>query len=125
MRSKYGTYPEYHTSLDKIGSVVTEKGLRQSFNLYKKIIFTIENDLRPKTSIKPKTNIVCEPMLSKRNLYPTFSLKKRNKDSHNMLNFLSFCDGNHTLLEISDKISLKFDKVLNYYLIFKNNRILK
>ena len=39
-----------------------------------------------------------------------------------MLNFLSFCDGNHTLLEISDKISLKFDKVLNYYLIFKNNK---
>ena len=71
MRSKYGTYPEYHTSLDKIGSVVTEKGLRQSLRLYKKIVFTIENDFKPKTSIKPKTNIVCEPMLSKRNLYPT------------------------------------------------------
>ena len=125
MRSKYGTYPEYHTSLDKIGSVVTEKGLRQSLRLYKKIVFTIENDFKPKTSIKPKTNIVCEPMLSKRNLYPTLSVKKRDKDSHHMLNFLSFCDGNHTLLEISDKISLKFDKVFNYYLIFKNNRVLK
>ena len=67
MRSKYGTYPEYHTSLDKIGTVVTQKGLKQSFDLFKKVIFIIENNE------KPITNIFCEPMLSKRNLYPTFS----------------------------------------------------
>ena len=71
MRSKYGTYPEYHTSLDKIGTVVTQKGLTQSFELFKKMIFIIENNFKPKIKIK------CEPMLSKRDLYPTLSTKKK------------------------------------------------
>ena len=119
MRSKYGTYPEYHTSLDRIGTVVTEKGLNQSLDIFKKIIFIIEKNL------KPKTNIICEPMLSKRNLYPTLSIKKNNSDSRNILNFLSFCDGKHTLLEISEKIFLNFDKAYNYYLILKKKKILK
>ena len=119
MRSKYGTYPEYHTSLDKIGTVVTQKGLKQSFDLFKKVIFIIENNE------KPITNIFCEPMLSKRNLYPTFSTKKRNKDSSNILNFLSFCDGNHSLLDISEKILLSFKKTYDYYLLLKSHKLLK
>ena len=119
MRSKYGTYPEYHTSLDKIGTVVTQKGLTQSFELFKKMIFIIENNFKPKIKIK------CEPMLSKRDLYPTLSTKKKNDDSSNMLNFLSYCDGSHTLLEISEKISLDFIKVFSFYSMFKSNGILK
>ena len=119
MRSKYGTYPEYHTSLDKIGTVVTQKGLKQSFDLFKKVIFIIENNK------KPTTNIICEPMLSKRNLYPTFSTKKRNKDSSNILNFLSLCDGNHSLLDISEKILLSFKKTHDYYLLLKSHKLLK
>ena len=35
MRSKYGTYPEYHTSDDNY-NLVTNKGLNDSYNLIKK-----------------------------------------------------------------------------------------
>ena len=42
MRSKYGEYKEYHNSLDQLGSVVTNKGLSQSIEVYKKIIEDIE-----------------------------------------------------------------------------------
>ena len=42
MRSKYHDYLEYHTSLDKLGNVVTPKGFQGSFNIYKKIINLLE-----------------------------------------------------------------------------------
>ncbi len=44
MRSKYAQYPEYHTSLDKLGSVVTEKGLKDSLKMYKILIGFIEKE---------------------------------------------------------------------------------
>ena len=47
MRSKYGEYKEYHNSLDQLGSVVTNKGLSQSIEVYKKIIEDIERSNFP------------------------------------------------------------------------------
>ena len=40
---KYHGYPDAHTSLDQIGSVVTEKGLQGGLNLFKKLISNFEN----------------------------------------------------------------------------------
>ena len=59
MRTKYGEYPEYHTSLDTIGKVVTIKGLRGGLDLAKAIIKEIEKQSFPKA-----TNF-CEPFLTK------------------------------------------------------------
>ena len=59
MKSKYHKYKEYHTSLDKLGTVVTEKGLQQGYNLLKKTIDIIEQEYYP------KSRIICEPFMSK------------------------------------------------------------
>jgi len=94
MRSKYGTYPEYHTSLDKIGSVVTNKGLKDSLKIYKKVIMEIEN------SIFPTVKIICEPKLSKRNLYPHLNKNQNNNIGNDILNFLTYADGQNIFDDI-------------------------
>ena len=122
MRTKYGEYPEYHTSLDKIGSVVTNKGLLGGLKLVKDVVNCIEMQTFPQ-SIK-----YCEPFLSKRNLYPTISKTgsvKRN--TQNLLDFLSYCDGKKSILQINNKIKLsqpelkKILKILKYQKLIKIN----
>ena len=71
MRSKYGIYPEYHTSLDNL-DFISPKGLFKSLELYKTILEIIElNEIY-------KHKILCEPFLTKYKLYPTLSTKKQN-----------------------------------------------
>ena len=85
-RSKYHEYPEYHTSKDDF-TLVTKKGVTGSFNLMKLAIQMIQN------SQYPKTKILGEPMLSKRGLYSTLSIKNSWKSARNYLDVLQFSDG--------------------------------
>ena len=70
MRSKYGTYKEYHTSLDILGKVVTPKGLEGGFSAIKKSIEIIEKNFYP------KFYILGEPQLGKRGLYSNIGKRK-------------------------------------------------
>ena len=106
MRSKYGNYPEYHTSLDRIGRVVSKRGLSGSFTVYQKIITTLENNFRY------LSNTYCEPFLSKKDLYPNIGIKKNNLSSKLTLDILSYCDGKHTLLDISDNLNISTTSAL-------------
>ena len=98
MRSKYGCYPEYHTSLDKLGTVVTTKGLGGSYEVFTKVLNAIEKNFYP------KYKILGEPHLSKRNLYPTLSSKENynNQNTKLLMNLLTYSDGTKSLLEIAD-----------------------
>lgn len=100
MRTKYHEYPEYHTSLDMLGNVVTVKGLLGGFEAIRKTIEAIEKNFYP------KVKFLCEPHLSKRNLYPSIGGKNISKKIHTMMEFITWSDGNHSLLEIADKCNL-------------------
>ena len=66
--ARYGNYKEYHTSLDKLGTVVTKKGLEESYKLIKDCIILRETlDLN---------GIIMEPFLSKRNLIQNLLAKQ-------------------------------------------------
>jgi len=100
MRSKYGEYPEYHTSLDDLNSVVTADGLEGGFNMLKRALEVIEhNDYY-------KVTVSCEPQMGKRGLYPTLSTKKSNQKIRLMMNFISWCDGGHSVLQIADILNV-------------------
>ena len=53
---------------------------------------------------KLRLNVLCEPQLGKRGLYPTISTKKTSDLVRDMMNFLAYCDGELTNLEIAEKI---------------------
>lgn len=96
MRSKYGTYPEYHTSLDDLDSVVTPRGLGQSFALYRRMIETLEQHCHP------VAQLLGEPQLGRRGLYPSLSIKGSTAPLRTMLDMISMADGRTALVDIAD-----------------------
>lgn len=119
-RSKAGskTFPEYHTSLDDF-SVVNEKGLEGSFEIFKDIIDILE------TSPFPKSKTKCEPFLTKRNLYPSLS-RKSNIDSElkNLLDFLAYCNGKRSVFEISNILNLELKYCKNILIKLRDNNLI-
>jgi len=116
-RSKYGTYPEYHTSLDNF-EFVTLKGIKGGFNVAKK---SIEIILK---TIIPKTKIICEPQMGKRNLYPSISSKNNMHKSKKLMNFLQYSDGKNDLREISKIIKCSHKEAMNIYKTLKQNNLI-
>jgi len=99
MRSKYHTYPEYHTSLDDL-TLVTPVGLAGSFEIYRKMISTIESNKRYRVTVKG------EPQLGKRGLYPSVSTGRPGDDADTIVNVLAYCDGTNDLIELADIVGI-------------------
>ena len=96
MRTKYGEYPEYHTSLDVLNDVVTAGGLYGGFLANQRAIEALE------LNYSPQVQILCEPQMSKRGLYSTISSRESWRSSKLIMDFLSMCDGKHSLIEIAE-----------------------
>ena len=117
MRSKYGTYDEYHTSLDDLISVVTPEGLDGGFKAIQLALEGLEQNFYP------ETQIICEPQLGKRNLYP--NLSSRPGIPSLMLNILSWSDGQNSLLDIAEKCNEPIWKLYPIIKILVKEKILK
>jgi len=103
MRTPHGCYPEYHTSADNLDLVKTEN-LVDSLNTYLSVFYVLENN-KKYLNQNPK----CEPQLGKRGLYKKTGGGSAGKASQiAMLWVLNLSDGNHTLLDISDRSGLEF-----------------
>jgi aminopeptidase-like protein len=101
LRTKHNEYPEYHTSLDNLNDVVTVKGLNGGYWALRRALELIEKNKNY------KTKFLCEPQLSKRSLYGSISAKKlTDEQTLKMLHFLNYCDCEHSLIDIAEKINL-------------------
>jgi aminopeptidase-like protein len=118
MRTKYGEYPEYHTSLDDLTNVVTPKGLEGGFNLVRKVAQAIE------WNIVPKTNFLGEPMLSKRNLYPSLSTKLPQKGIKFRMDIISYSDGQNSLIDIANLLDRSIEEVYTEAKVLQELRII-
>ncbi len=100
IRTKYGKYPEYHTSLDDLQNVVTPSGLNGGYWALRHAIEALERNK------KYMVSVLCEPQMGKRGLYPTLSTKTSVKGVKLMMDFVSLCDGRTPLLQIADRLGV-------------------
>ena len=96
MRSKYGTFDEYHTSRDDLLNVVTPNGLKGAFDTILLALEAIE------CNQFPNVTVFGEPQLGRRGLYPTLSNSKFQLDTRLMMDVISWSDGTKSVLEIAE-----------------------
>lgn len=96
MRSKYGRYDEYHTSLDDL-SFVTPAGLQGGLDLMAQAIRILESN-RTWQAVLPG-----EPQLGRRGLYPTTSTRSSGGQPtvRNMMNVLAYLDGTNDTMDVA------------------------
>ena len=119
-RTKYGEYPEYHTSLDDF-NLVTEKGISGGFKVAKTAIEILSK------KVIPKNNILCEPQMGKRNLYPNLSSKDNKyltSNIENLMSFLQFSDGKNDLNKIAHLIKLNLQDTVKVYKTLKKHKLI-
>lgn len=120
MRTPHGEYPEYHTSADNL-DLVRPQNIQQSFDMYLSVIQCLETN-GTYINQQPK----CEPQLGKRGLYNAIGGAADSKSMQMaMLWALNLSDGDHSLLDISEKSGLDFKLIRKVADILKSNGLLK
>jgi aminopeptidase-like protein len=104
MRSMYGKYPEYHTSLDDL-ELISPDGLLGGLKMLENAVQILE------TNFYWKIKTLCEPQLGKRGLYPNTSTLSAVSEVRNLMNVISFLDGKLSTIEIADKCKLPYRDV--------------
>jgi aminopeptidase-like protein len=107
MRSKYGEYPEYHTSLDDL-KFISADGLYGGYSALKNSLQILE------FNYYPKVTVLCEPQLGKRGLYTILGAKGQNSGNsvRIMMHLISYSDGASSLLDIAEIINVPFLELL-------------
>ncbi|MEM9325477.1 MAG: DUF4910 domain-containing protein [Bacteroidota bacterium] len=105
MRTRYGKYPEYHTSADN-KDFISFEAMEESVWKYLEVIEVIERN-----DHYINTMPYCEPQLGKRGLYPTLGSQKGHSDFvRNMMWMLNLADGEHDLIDIARRSGIKVEE---------------
>lgn len=100
MRSMYGTYPEYHTSLDD-RDFISFPAMQASVTAYEAILRVLEQNCTYR-NLEPYG----EPNLGRRGLYPPRGTNLPPERLSAILWVLNFSDGRHDLLAIAERSGL-------------------
>jgi len=105
MRTKYGDFKEYHTSLDNL-EYVDEDSLDHSLAVAERIIYVIEQNQVYSSCC------FCEPQLGRRGLYPLIGTRINSEHSKNLLNFMAYSDEKNDLIDVARHLNINFDKAI-------------
>ncbi len=99
MRTKYGEYPEYHTSGDNL-NLITPEALTESAAMTLRCLDAFEQNQCYRTTT------LGEPQLGKRGLYPTLGTRDAGRTVRTTVDLLAHSDGETDLLSIAEKLQL-------------------
>lgn len=120
MRSRYSRFKEYHTSADNL-EFITPKALGETFSIYQQVIGVAERNFKY-NNLKP----FGEPALGKRGLYKNERVQADFPDIQlAYLWVLNFSDGNHDLLDITEKSGLSFDVISEAATILEKHDLIR
>ena len=94
-RSKFGEYPEYHTSADDM-DFISPEGFEGAYQVMTQVVDALEYN-KYYVMTQP-----CEPQLGKRGLFPTVSKKGSYDAVMAITYFMTYADGRNDLLGISE-----------------------
>jgi aminopeptidase-like protein len=119
-RSKYGAFPEYHTSADNL-DFVSPVNMDFSYEIVARIIEVIETNWLPVS-----TSPFCEPQLGKRGLYDAMGGdNQRVERQMAMLWILNLADGKHSLLDMAEKSGNRYSLIREISNLLVNNGLLR
>ena len=119
-RSKYGTFPEYHTSADNL-DFIEPKCLEESLELVKNILFILDAN-RTYKNLYPK----CEPQLGKRGLYNVIGGDQDKAVKQlAMLWVLNQSDGTKSLLDIANVSGVNFKNLYEAAILLEEHKLLR
>lgn len=104
MRTRYGRYREYHTSLDDL-TVITPTGLQGGLDLVRECIDVLEDNGYYRTTV------LGEPQLGRRGLYHGMHARTVADIILLRTNVLAYADGQHSILDMAILFDLPFADV--------------
>jgi aminopeptidase-like protein len=104
-RTPNGEYPEYHSSADNL-SLLSPESLAHSLSVLRQVVAAIEGD-----AVYRNRNPKGEPQLGRRGLYAAMGGERVKSDQVALLWVLNFTDGDHSLLDISERAGLPFQTI--------------
>ncbi len=103
-RSIYGSYPEYHTSLDN-REFISFEALVESIDALMAVLLVLDRN-----RVYRRTNPFGEPQLGGRGLYPTLGTRRQRDERLTALRWLlNLADGRHDLVAIAERSGSEFD----------------
>lgn len=116
-RSRFGMYPEYHTSDDDL-ALINPAGFEGAFQVMLQVINILE------WNAAYKTTVLCEPQLGRRGLYPTISQKGSYDSVKVMTDFIAYADGTLDLIDIAEYICAPIEKVISVAKLLLENGLI-
>jgi aminopeptidase-like protein len=118
MRTKYGAYKEYHTSLDDL-DYVSEEGLFGAYDILSRCIEHIEDNRIYKTTT------LCEPQMGRRNLRSTLGVQMDMPvNTILMSHILVYADGKRDVLSMANKFGVSLTDLLESVDILVKEKLL-